>query len=89
MRMTHMVALMLACTASACHGQQPAPRLTNSQATTAMHALIGSDGIQVVLGTCKPVAKAEFAGQTACTLLAVSSGGTSQSQADFHWTGKE
>lgn len=89
MRIKIAAALMLVSVAPACHGRQPASRLTNGQATSAMRALMGMDAIQVVLGTCKPVAHAEFEGQTACTLLAVSPGATSESQADFHWSGKE
>lgn len=90
MRTNITVALVALSAASACQAKQPIPRLTNGQATTAIRALSGLDSIKAVLGTCKPVKKnAAFAGQTACTVLAVSSGGTSESQADFHWSGKE
>lgn len=90
MRVQTIVALMLAGIVSGCQGQQPAPRLTNGQATAAIRGLMGLPGIEVVLGTCRPVTKnADFPGQTACTLLAVSPGGTSETQADFHWNGKE
>ena len=89
MRTKAALALMLMAAAPACHAQQPAPPLTNGQATKAMRTLMGMDQIQAVLGTCKPAAHPDFKGQTACTLLAVSSGGTSETQADFHWNGKE
>jgi hypothetical protein len=83
------VGMILLGVAPACHGQQPATRLTNGQATKAVRDLMGMPQIQVVLGTCKPALQAKFPGQTACTLSAVSSGGTSETQADFHWNGKE
>jgi hypothetical protein len=90
MRSNLIAALVVASVASVCQAQQQAPRLTNGQATTAVHAMIELDGIEVVLGTCKPAIKGvAFAGQTACTLLAVSQGGTSETQADFHWDGRK
>lgn len=81
--------LTLASIATACHAQQPPTRLTNGQATIAVRSMLGMDQIRVVLGTCKPALNAKPEGAKACTFLAVSSGGTSESQADFHWTGKE
>ncbi|SDA36294.1 hypothetical protein SAMN03159340_03606 [Sphingomonas sp. NFR15] len=83
------VAAILLGAAPACHGQQPATPLTNGQATKAIRDLLGIPGLQVVLGTCKPALKAKFPGQTACTLDGVSQAGTSETQADFHWSGTE
>lgn len=81
------MSLVLASIATACHAQPPA-KLTNGRATTAVRALLGLDQVRVVLGTCKPALNAGPGGATACTFLAVSSGGTSESQADFRWSGK-
>jgi len=88
MRIKAALALTLMAAAPACHAQQASPPLTNGQATKAMRTLMGMNQIEAVLGTCKPATHAEFKGQTACTLVAVSSGGTSETQADFHWNGK-
>lgn len=86
-RINLVIVLMML--ASACQAQQPAPRLTNEQATKATIKEIGIKDARVVLGTCKPALHAEAKGQTACTLLVVFGAGTSETQADFHWNGSE
>jgi hypothetical protein len=86
---TFGVAMVLLGMAPACDAQKAPTPLTNGQATKAIRELMGMPGIQVVLGTCKPALKPTFPDQTACTLDAVSPAGTSETQADFHWSGKE
>lgn len=83
-----LLSLMLASIATACHAQPPT-KLTNGRATTAVRALLGLDQVRVVLGTCKAALNAKPEGATACTFLVVSGSGTSESQADFRWSGRE
>ena len=89
MRIKLVVAPLLIMLAPACNAQQPIPRLTNGQATKATRAELGLDRAQVVLGTCKPALQPHTTGQTACTLLVILGAGTSETQADFYWSGKE
>lgn len=89
MHIRFVVALVLMMVTPACQAQQPVPPLTNGQATKAAQAELGLDRARVVLGTCKPALRPHTKGQTACTLLVVFGAGTSETQADFSWNGKE
>lgn len=89
MRIKAALMLITLIAASGCQARQPAPRLTNGGATKAFRTMMGMHRIEVLLGTCKPAKEAEFEGQTACTLLGVSPGAMSETQADFHWNGQE
>ena len=44
--------------------------------------------LQVALGTCLPVIKPPHAGQISCTVLVLSPGSSSETQADFYATAK-
>jgi len=85
---------LLSLFAAACTASEPAPgKLPNpEEAKTAFTDMIGDpdllSGSTIKLGTCVPAADAEYPGQTACTVAVLSPGGSSETQADFHWDGK-
>ncbi|NML32338.1 hypothetical protein [Paraburkholderia antibiotica] len=51
--------------------------------------MIAEAQARVALGTCKPALNPRYKNQLACTLVVISQGGTSETQADFHWDGKK
>ncbi|MEL1263513.1 hypothetical protein [Pseudoxanthomonas putridarboris] len=70
----------------------PGPAPGEQQAHAAIVAMFGGaselEGTTVKLGTCLPALAPEHAGQIACTFALASAGGSSESQADFHWDGR-
>lgn len=95
---------LLSFVAVACTASEPQAATTNStqaapgklpnpeEAKAAFTDMIGDPDFlgesTVKLGTCVPAIDAEHPGQTACTVAVISSGGSSETQADFHWDGK-
>lgn len=71
----------------------PSARPTPEQALTALAARFGDESlfrdVRVQLGTCKPALEAAHPGQVACTVLIRSPGGSSETQSDFHWDGRQ
>ena len=93
------LSILLSFVAAACTASEPqattktAPGKlpTPEEAKAAFTEMIGDPDFltdsKLKLGTCVPAIDAEHPGQTACTVAVLSAGGSSETQADFHWDG--